>query len=77
MKILSVPQDHCGSHNNFLKIFSKNYTLYGVYIFLNFGIHLNRLRVKNFCSGVDIRDKFTGIPRSRYRKCFMIKLRII
>ena len=33
MKILSVSQDHCGSHNNFLKIFSKNYTLYGVYIF--------------------------------------------
>ena len=43
LKILSVPQDHCGSHNNFLKIFSKNYTLYGVYIFLNFGICLNPL----------------------------------
>ena len=43
MKILSVPQDHCGSHNNFLKIFSKNYTLYGVYIFLNFDIRLTRL----------------------------------
>ena len=38
MKILSVPQDHCGSHNNFSKI----YTLYGVYIILNFGIRLNR-----------------------------------
>ena len=33
MKILSVPYDHCGSHNNFLKFFSKNYTHYGVYIF--------------------------------------------
>ena len=43
MKILPVPQDHCASHNNFLKIFSKNYTLYGVYIFLNFGIRLNHL----------------------------------
>ena len=43
MKILSLPQDHYGSHNNFLKIFSKNYTLYGVYIFLNFGIRLNHL----------------------------------
>ena len=42
MKIMSVPQDHYGSHNNFLKIFSKNYTLYGVYLFLNFGIRLNR-----------------------------------
>ena len=29
LKILSVPQDHCGSHNNFMKFFSKNYTLYG------------------------------------------------
>ena len=43
MKILSGPQDHCGSHNYFLKNFSKKYTLYGVYTFLNFGIRLNRL----------------------------------
>ena len=42
MKILSVPKDHCGSHNNFMNIFSKNYTLYGVYIFINFSIRLNR-----------------------------------
>ena len=27
----------------FMKIFLKNYTLYGVYIFSNFGFHLNRL----------------------------------
>ena len=32
MKILSVPQDYCGIHNNLRKIFSKNYTLQGVYI---------------------------------------------
>ena len=38
MRVLSVPQDHCGTHNNFMKIFSKNYTLYGVYIFSNFGV---------------------------------------
>ena len=43
MKVLSVPQDRCGSHNNFMKFFSKNYTLYGDYIFLNFGFRLNRL----------------------------------
>ena len=43
MRVLSVPQDHCGTHNNFMKIFSKNYTLYGVYIFPNFGFRLNRL----------------------------------
>ena len=43
LKILSVPQDHCGSHNNLMKFFSKNYTLYGVYIFSNFGFRLNRL----------------------------------
>ena len=30
-------------YNNLLKIFSKNYAHYGVYIFLNFGIRLNRL----------------------------------
>ena len=42
LKILSVPQDHCGRHNNFIKILSKNYTLYGVYIFLNFGFRVNR-----------------------------------
>ena len=43
MRVLSVPQDHCGTHNNFMKIFSKNYTVYGVYIFPNFGFRLNRL----------------------------------
>ena len=43
IKILSVPQDHCRSHNNFMKFFSKNYTLYGVYISLYFGFRLNRL----------------------------------
>ena len=43
MKIMSVPQDHYGRHNNFLEIFSINYTLYGVYIFLNFDIRLDRL----------------------------------
>ena len=43
MKILSEPQDHCRSHNNFMKFFSKNYTLYGVYIFINFGFRLNGL----------------------------------
>ena len=43
MKILSVPQGHCGSHNHFMKLFSKNYTLNGVYISLNFGFRLNRL----------------------------------
>ena len=29
LKILSVPQDHCGRHNNFFFNFSENYTLYG------------------------------------------------
>ena len=43
IKVLSVPQDRCGSHNNLMKFFSKNYTLYGVYIFSNFGFRLNRL----------------------------------
>ena len=43
MRVLSVLQEHCGTHNNLMKIFSKNYTLYGVYIFLNFDIRLNRL----------------------------------
>ena len=43
MRVLSVLQEHCGTHNNLMKIFSKNYTLYGVYIFLNFGIRLNHL----------------------------------
>ena len=43
LKVLSVPQDHCGTQNNFTKIFSKNYTLYGVYIFPNFGFRLTRL----------------------------------
>ena len=43
MKILSVPQDHCGSQNNFMKIFSRNYTLNGVNISINFGFCLNRL----------------------------------
>ena len=47
MKIMSVPQDHCRSHNYFFKIFSKNYTLYGVYIFSNFGFCLNRLALKD------------------------------
>ena len=42
MRVLSVPQDHCRTHNNFMKIFSKNYTFYGVYIFSNFGFRLNR-----------------------------------
>ena len=41
MKIMSVPRDHCESHNNSLKIFSKNYTLYGVHIFYNSDIRLN------------------------------------
>ena len=40
--ILSVPQDHCGSHNNLLKFFS-NFTFYGVYISINFDFRLNRL----------------------------------
>ena len=40
MKILSVPKDYCESHNNFIKNFSKNYKLYGVYISLNFGFRL-------------------------------------
>ena len=43
MRVLSVPQDHYGIHNNFMRIFSKNYTLYGVYIFSNIGFRLNRL----------------------------------
>ena len=43
MRVLSVPQDRCGTHYNYMKFFSKNYTLYGVYIFLNFDIRLNRL----------------------------------
>ena len=43
LKMLSERQDHCGSHNNFMNIFSKNYTLYGFYIFSNFGFHPNRL----------------------------------
>ena len=30
MKVLSVQQDHCGTRYNFMKIFWKNYTLYGV-----------------------------------------------
>ena len=42
-KIISAPQDHFESHNNFMKFFSKNYTLYGVYMFSNFGFRLNRL----------------------------------
>ena len=46
MRVLSVLQEHCGTHNNLMKIFSKNYTLYGVYIFLNFDI---RLKDKNKC----------------------------
>ena len=37
MTVLSVRQDHCGSHNNFIKKFSKNYTFYGVYISLFIG----------------------------------------
>ena len=41
--MLSEPQDQCGSHNNFMKFLPKNYTLYGVYIFSNFGFRLNRL----------------------------------
>ena len=47
MKILSVPQDHCGSHNNFMKFFSKNNTHYGVYIFSNFDFRLNRLALND------------------------------
>ena len=43
MRVLLVPQDHCGTHNYFINFFSKNYTLYGVYIFINFGFRLNRL----------------------------------
>ena len=42
LKILSSSQDHCWSHNNFIEKFSKNYTLYGVNISLNFGFRLNR-----------------------------------
>ena len=42
MKILSVPRDHYGSHNNLMKLFSKNFTLYGVYISIYFGFRLNR-----------------------------------
>ena len=38
--IFQLQQDHCGWHNY---LFSKNYTLYGVYISLNFGFRLNRL----------------------------------
>ena len=47
MRVLSVPHDHCGTHNNFIKIFSRNYSLYGVYIFSNFGFRLNRLAVND------------------------------
>ena len=43
MKILSVPQDHCESHNDFMTFFLKNYTLYGGHVSLNFGFRLNRL----------------------------------
>ena len=39
----AVPQDHCGSHKNFMKIFSNNYSVNGVYTFLNFAFHLNRV----------------------------------
>ena len=28
LKLLSEPQDQCGSHNNFMKFLPKNYTLY-------------------------------------------------
>ena len=47
LKRLSVPQDHCGSHDNFMKFFSENYTLYGVYIFSDFGFRLNRLALND------------------------------
>ena len=47
MRVLSVTQDHCGTHYNFMKNFSKNYTLYGVYIFPNFGFSLNRLTLND------------------------------
>ena len=30
MRVFSVPKDHCSTHNNFMKIFPENYTLYGV-----------------------------------------------
>ena len=43
MRVLSVPQDHCGTHDNYMQIFSKNYTISGVYIFPNFGFCLTRL----------------------------------
>ena len=45
--MLSVPQDHSGSHNNFMNFFPKNYTLYGVYIFSNFGFRLNHLTLND------------------------------
>ena len=47
MRVLSVPQDHCGTHNNFMKIFSKNYTFYGVNILSHSGFSLNRLALKD------------------------------
>ena len=52
MKILSVLQDHCGIHKNFINIFLKNY--YGVYISLNFRFH-----TKNNLFGFQF-NKFVG-----------------
>ena len=42
MKILSVPQDHCWSHNNFMTISLKNYTLYGVFMVITFRFQSNK-----------------------------------
>ena len=43
MRVLSVLKGRCGTRNNLMKILSKNYTLYGVYIFSKIGFRLNRL----------------------------------
>ena len=47
MKILSVPQDYCGIHNNFRKIFLINYTLQGLYIVTFVSIVL-RLKTRKY-----------------------------
>ena len=67
MKLMSVPKDHRGSHNNFMKIFSKKYTLYGVHIFLNFGYHLNRLAFNDMKKHFYISENISRLKRITFK----------
>ena len=60
MKILSKPQDHCGSQNNFMIFFRKNILFMVFNSTLNLGFRLNRLAfndTKTYLYISEVKDK--------------------